>query len=303
MPKLFRNICDGFTPYNPEDDFTHLKDGETFDENGLLHSYNDLPSQVFVDPEEYDARTFLWHSHGTLYRENNKPVVIIYDKTSYSTLNEDMVYHSFNENPSRISYNEYEDMLFVSYYENDGLHRENGLPAQLFFTKAGCEEVKFYENNKLHRLNDLPASYDGSEDKKEWAINAYRHRENGPAITYPVTSPNIDKWILFDVRISETQFTAIKKSQKEKDIPLWLAFLYVLKIVEEVNVNFFIENNLHNELPLEWNLRNLGVTDEVFKQAIIELRKTQVKVYESEKTLTALIDITRFYEQKKEINA
>lgn len=302
MPKLFKNICAEFDQYNPEDDFTHLEDGETFDEDGLLHSFDDLPSQV--SSSEYEGnRFFLWHSHGKLFRGNDKPVSITYGDNAYSTINANHSFQSYGGKPSRIAYDKNNKMIFASFYKEDGLHRENGLPAQLIFHKTGCLETKFYENNRMHRDGGLPALFTGLEEldgTKQWVIKGYKHREDGPAILYPTTASNRDKWFLFDIQVSETQFAAVKNVQKEKDIPLWLAFLSILKIVEEVQMNFFLESNLHNELSLEWSLKSLGVTDELFKQSIIELRKTQDINYETVKTLTALIAITKFYEQKKE---
>ena len=41
-----------------------------FDENGKLHSYNDLPAVIQPDGTKW------WHKHGVLHRDNNLPSVM-----------------------------------------------------------------------------------------------------------------------------------------------------------------------------------------------------------------------------------
>jgi hypothetical protein len=299
MPKFFTYMPAQFEQYNPEDESFGLNEYDTRDEAGELHSYDDKPSLVYSrDPEEEGGFLNLaWHSHGKLKQRNNKPTSIVYEKNSYSTLGSNMMFNSFDDKPGRITYDSSNNIFFVSYYKNDLLHRENGLPAHLIFDHTGILETKFFEKNRLHRGSGLPARFE--DGKQEWFIKGYGHRENGPAIFYDIPSSNMNKWMLFGVGLKERQFNLIKNFQMEKDSPLWLAFLHGLKIISEADADAFLENNFHNELPVDWNLKSLGVTEKVFKEAINNWRKTQGHAEEPMASVKAVLEITEFTTQER----
>ena len=46
------------------------KSKRLFDENGKLHSYNDLPASIWRDGTKF------WYKHGKLHRDNGLPSVI-----------------------------------------------------------------------------------------------------------------------------------------------------------------------------------------------------------------------------------
>lgn len=123
---------------------------ETFDENGKLHSYDDLPAVKF-------ARTEKWYKHGFLHRENKPAIITSKTKVWYEngeyikeedakkniiTLNRDNELHSFNDEPSFIS----KDGKTKKWHQNNDLHRDGDKPAYITPT-----ETKYYKNGELHR--------------------------------------------------------------------------------------------------------------------------------------------------------
>jgi hypothetical protein len=297
MPKFFDNFPEEFEQYNPEDESFGLSEYSTHDEYGELHSYDDKPALVYSE----EGTTYLsWHSHGRLERENDKPTSIRYGENSYNSSNPNSPSSSFNGKPSSITYNPSDDIFSLSYYDYDGLHRENGLPARLVLNHTGILETRFYEKNELHRGNDLPAYVKGQI--QGWYIKGCRHRENGPAVVDKTSKRfNKDLWFLFDLNFTERQFNLIKNFQMEKDSPLWLAFLHGVEIVSESEADIFLKNNLHNELPLKWGLLSLGVTDEVFKHALIKRRNTPARIFELEKTSQFVLQVTEFINQERRL--
>ena len=63
-----------------------------FDENGLKHSYNDLPAVVMQNGSKH------WYKHGERHRDNDLPAIVLKDGNKY-------------------------------WYKHDKVHRDNGLPA------------------------------------------------------------------------------------------------------------------------------------------------------------------------------
>jgi len=41
-----------------------------YDENGKLHSYNDLPALIYTNGRKY------WYKHGLRHRNNGKPAIV-----------------------------------------------------------------------------------------------------------------------------------------------------------------------------------------------------------------------------------
>ena len=81
----------------PEYVMTQHGDKCLYDENGKLHSYNDLPAVVAI------TGTKCWYKHGLLHRENDQPAVTRKRGSKF-------------------------------WYKNGKRHRDNNLPASIFIT-------------------------------------------------------------------------------------------------------------------------------------------------------------------------
>jgi len=117
----------------------YLGDKCTCDENGLLHSYNDLPAVIMSNGTQE------WHKHGKLHRDNDLPAVVRYDGSK----------HYYKDN---VKYTPTPDCTKDQHgnkYTHDEmgkLHSCNDLPACIE------NEIKYwYNHGKIHRDNDLPA--------------------------------------------------------------------------------------------------------------------------------------------------
>jgi hypothetical protein len=291
MPKVFRNMPKELEQYNPKDEFSFLTEQATFDEKGRYHSYNDQPSLVEFVQLDDGVKKIYWHSHGVLHREGNKPPYICIDKSSYITHDANKEVRSFGDLPSVIFYNRYTEDHTVSWNISEVLHRE-GNPAEICVNKFGVRTETWYEKGIIHRGDGLPAIIDPL--KNEWFVKGFRHNENGYSYRYEPTSDvkSYFEWNLYDIEISEKSFVTLKAFQKEKDVPLWLAFLHEFKIIEDSQVDFFLKEDCYENLPLDWALRSLGVTDKVFNHKLVEFQPLQFNVGENH--LKALIEIAEF---------
>lgn len=306
MPKFFKNFPTNFERYNPEDNFTLLEDIETRDENDKYHSYDDKPSLVFAKSNESEVKDIYWHSHGRINRQNNKPPhVSITKNTYYATYDSNENLHSFNGNPGDIFYDPTNKEFVVTFYKNNLIHRTGGNPAQYAFNEAGqVTGENYYENDYFHRGGGLPAGFTkwSNANAKTWAVKSFAHNENGPSYVLETTTQfqNTLQWALYDIRLTEAVFNTIKFFEEEDSLPIWLAFLKGLKIIDEAQVHSVLNNNLHKDLPLEWALKSIGITNEIFDHKTSNMKK-QSRHYSRGSSLKALLEITKFNEQDQGI--
>ena len=79
-------------------------------------------------------------------------------------------------------YDSYDFKIYSWYNEKEQLHRENDLPAVIWYYNNGnIEEERWYQNGKLHRI-DGPAFIwyhkDGHIFHKLWYLNDKEYRED-----------------------------------------------------------------------------------------------------------------------------
>ena len=123
---------------------------ETRNDNGELHSFNDLPAIVYSDG------TKIWYKDGLVHRDNDLPAVIMSDGTKKWCKNG--LVHRDNDLPAIINYNG-----TMIWYRNGKLHRDTG-PAIIFNdgTKSYFLkhiEYSFHEWLKLTSLSEEQKLY------------------------------------------------------------------------------------------------------------------------------------------------
>jgi hypothetical protein len=91
---------------------------ETFDKNGLPHSYDDQPSSGPTD-------TFLvWYSHGLIHRDGDKPAMLNRENPSNQVFFQDGMKHRNGDKPAQIN------ELYNIWYICNTKHRTSG-PAEI----------------------------------------------------------------------------------------------------------------------------------------------------------------------------
>lgn len=268
MPKHFTNFPDELEQYNPEEikveNFQKLK---TIDKDGRWHSFNDQPALILQLEPNLATQNFLWHSHGELSRAGNLPPVInTSNGTIYETHNERGQRHSYNGMPAYINNREYSDEIWVRWYSEGYLHREQNLPAVIVIRDGKVTEEIFYKNGKPHRNNGLPAQIEATFTA--WSVEGGVHNIKAAAIKEYDENPACirNQWGLYGVILSKNNFNLIVDYQKKTRAPLWVSFLLTMEIITEEEVKGFIDpaGNWDSSVPLEWLLRCWGITDEKF---------------------------------------
>jgi len=101
------------------------------------------------------------------------------------------------------------------YNEKSELHRDNDLPADIWYHEDGSIYRKlWYQNHKLHR-DDGPAiiwSYsNGSIEEERWHQNGEIHRIGGPAVIwYHIDgSINLGEWYLYGKEYDKKRYKQI----------------------------------------------------------------------------------------------
>lgn len=289
MPKLFSNLPDEFEQYNPDNSYLDfVKDFATYDENGLLHSYDDEPSSLKID--RYGYKTFTWHSHGDLQR-NDKPAYVQINNFLYNTFDSDGRSHSFNGMPSKISIQD--DEVLMEWTEHGIPHRLDDKPAFLAKGPKSNPRYIYYNMGKTHRANNQPAL--ANEKHTLWQVEGFNHNATGPSRIGlnkdEYIKPKI--WHLYDVHLQEETFLAIKNFEAEKAVPLWVAFLYILHVIQDEEVNLFLDESSawNNIFPVKWILRSWGITDKNYNERIVKLHANEWLVDQRISTLETLLTI------------
>lgn len=287
MVKLFSNLPDSLTRFNPEAPPLNWYSLETYDDNKMRHSFNDLPIMVEsilnkrflkapqkLSPllEVSQMYEFRWYSHGVVSRPDNKPPIIIVGANFYRTYNEKRRLHAYNGNPSEIELLK-DGKFVVSWHENGQFHRDDDLPASIEYLASGDVEVESYMiNGEGHRNNGLPAEV--GQVIKTWLVEGTLHNPNGFAEEYFDTfqGSNTLTWSLYGVELTEAIFDEIKEFCNNTGAPLWVSFMLRLKMITSEHLSVFMDSNNKWEsiTPAVWVLRTWGVTDEKFSDKIEE---------------------------------
>lgn len=283
MTKLFKNFPPELEQYNPDISIAEIEGlKETFDENGLHHSYNDEPSKV--ERKYYDLVSFQWHSHGKLYRENGKPFLIAATNSTYYTGDENDNGHSYSDMPSMILVEDnYINLEWQSHGES---HRDEDLPADITWSidydtqEAYCDIEKYYTNGVKTRANNLPT--DVGNDFMAWRVNGEFHNLTGYALqsTTHDTGEKAYQWFLYGIRVTEEDFNEIISYAKSTKVPVWVSFLATLNVVTIDNINIFKdeEDESSSNIPLQWVLKSWGINAKVFSLNLLDLHEKNNEV-------------------------
>jgi hypothetical protein len=276
MYKHFTNFPEELEQYNPEalqvSDFANL---ETFDEQGQFHSFNDQPAHIVKGSIDNLENEFFWYKNNKIHREGDKPPIAdARVDISYATYNDQYQRHSYNDLPSNIicygpnQKTSMNDSFHLDWHKDDKWHRDNGKPASIMIKQGEIIQTTHY-------------------------IKGVQHNENGPAHFGKKGS----SWTLFGVTLPEKAFLSIISYQKEENVPLWVAFLCVLEVVVKDYVDTLRDESNHwnIKLPLEWQLRFLGVTNETLKTRINS--NSSFRMRANDTSLTSLKTLIQYEEE------
>jgi hypothetical protein len=301
MAKLFPNMPPALEEYNPEDVFSdYTKDSKTFDENGKLHSYDDIPSTVEIETTGF--KIIVWHSHGKIYREN-KPSYVILDADSFRTYDNEYELHSFNDMPSLIDVDKGQTTLT---WHNHGVNERQGdLPAIIRANQEQILQYSHYEQGKIHRANNQPASFSNSIES--WYVKGENHNAEGHSSIMKSKNQNPEDtyqtWHLYNVQLQETAFNSIKTFEIEKRVPIWVAFLYELDVIRDTEISLFLkETGVWDEtFPMTWVLKSWGITAENYSKKIMDLYYHDSRIANNQTyfSLKSFLEIAEFERNSK----
>lgn len=269
MAKHFKRFPKDLTYYNP----TKLKIDEsltsgTRDDSKRLHSFNDEPSLLEITTKR---RTISWHNHGVLTRDKTKPCKVYFGDEFYETFNENSNLHSYNDKPASISTYTEGQSYSLEWRQDNLFHRENDLPARLFYESGFVSNQFYFMDGQAHRSYSQPAAI--SSEVKAWFVRGELHNKNGKAfINLSSRMISESKYGLYGVELPLKTFKKIKETELDKNVPLWAAFLFALNMLndEHMKVLNLQEKNWDYSLPIAWQLRTLKVTNQSFIEAISE---------------------------------
>jgi hypothetical protein len=304
MIKWFQSLPAVLEQYNPEDKFNSFNELETFDENGKYHSYNDEPSLVVYDG---NGKLFCWHSHGEIFREDDKPASIRVSPVFYRTYDANNNLHSYDGMPSVINIIRYSltKTITAGWLEHGIFHRTGDLPAEITTYQVhgqGSNQVEkpeesYFEHGVFHRANNKPARK--REHGDEWHVLGHLHNDKGIAIGLANNHESVDnEWALFGVRLTQEDYQQIKSFQHRRRAPLWLSFLYVIGLVDYTQVTFVLnKTNNFEALPINWVLHMLGLTDMIYNEHITTFSASSTIWKQETPSLKAIEEITEFNKQ------
>lgn len=262
MPKHFANFPSEFEAYNPEAIIFDEDNLITVDDDGKYHSYDDKPA--FVVNHDKGLIELWWYSHGLPYRENNKPLHVMYGPDFYTTYTIDGMLHSYEEQPAVIviptplfgSEKELDkSAITFEWYRNGAFHRGQDLPALQIVRKNMITSEAYYIEGLKHRPQVTTPSL-----KKHFAYYSYNSFSNQSEF----------RQYLYGVSLTENMFNNIMLSKKTEDIPLWVAFFFALGIIDQETMNV-VKNQLQDwdqKVPFAWVMRTLNITEEIFQNQI-----------------------------------
>jgi hypothetical protein len=288
MVKFFPTMPAILESFNPEAPTEEWFGEKTFDENGELHSYNDVPIYSYDGLHKkgmpnfkpdlpfslklWQAVSYSWYSHGKLHREGNKPVRIKIVGEKYSTYDSEDNLHSYNDKPAVVSLedNAGKDFRLV-WFEHGVEHRENDSPATIVCSIEGNLDIEIYKTHGvIHRSNNLPARI--TPYSQAWKVEGCYHNLIGAS--YVANDGNVRKaiWSLYGMEISETSFNQIKTISDDTNIPYWAVFLLTFDFIAPEHLNSFIskEGKWNTLLPSSWILRFWNITETFFNNKALE---------------------------------
>jgi hypothetical protein len=279
MLKFFTNLPDSLEQYNPEVIPKEWHREETFDKEGRLHSFDDLPmltknknaAMSYSYNSGLNIYEFCWYNHGKLYRSGNRPAIIRVSENFYKTYNSQGSFHSYNGMPA--TFHALEDGVFSLDWYADGKNHRDGddLPLSIIVDSTGYLEHESYGlHGILHRGNNLPA--ETNFDTQTWIVQGRMHNSEGYAQLF---YPDDYTWALYGLEVSESIFNQIKTMPATANLPIWVSFLRTLDIISQEQVNAFISSDgkWDTNIPNSWLLNCWNVTSIFFEKKITRLAK------------------------------
>lgn len=316
MSKFFKNLPAILEPFNPVGIPEEWHGEKTFDENGLPHSFNDLPIKFKAQPVTRNSLTdegewlevyeFRWYNHGRISRSGGKPPVIRVVDNSYSTLNEQMNLHSYNDQPAYFLILEDEGLnYYLDWFDEGSSHRDNDLPLSIIVDGEGNLEFESYGIHGLpHRGNNLPAEIGPAS--KTWLVQGVMHNIEGYA---EILYPDSYSWVLYGVDVPEGVFNQFKAARDKTNMPAWVAFLLVLEIITEEHLMAFMDSNgnWNANVPVSWLLTCWKLTEEVFEHKLGKLlNQSSFKIFDlspDEALFVSFLSVVKFEEKEASLRA
>lgn len=267
MPKIFQGLPDEFEQFNPEVlpvEWASLPN--TYDENGLFHSYNRLPAEIFA--REIGINDFKWYNHGVLERANGEApwITTTVDpaRVIFRTNDENNEPHSYKNNPAIIAFNPESGVTFLEWKENGKTSRQNGLPALISCKEKEIIREAYYLDGDPSRANNLPAYI--TKTGKKWIVCNVPHNTEGIAgLEYNKDGLLKNSfYALYGIIITENVFEKICEYRLTANVPAWIAFLHVLGFIEEENILALVaaDEKWVNVFPTKWIARYFGLNNE-----------------------------------------
>jgi hypothetical protein len=296
---LFYGMPPTLEEYNPDENLLSFANSKTVDGKGHYHSYDDQPS--VVEFNSAGDKVLMWHSHGLLSRSEGKPPLIVVSYSSYETFNELKILHSYNGMPSEIKNYSAAGAFEFTWHKEGIFHHEEDKPALISTRKRTITALAYYQNGIIHRDNNKPASL--TKYSKSCWLNGVLHNSEGPAEYSNEIEKKIlpiQEWSLYGVYIPEKVFNSTLAIQKDKNIPLWLAFLCSIEAITDKEVAAFLDESFssYDTLPMKWILRSWGVTDEIYSNKIKEAQTGEIAKRRTN-YLDTLIQVIEFEKSKK----
>jgi hypothetical protein len=135
-----------------------------------------------------------------------------------------------------------------------------------------------------------------------WSLHKDLHNSNGPSRMKGSQSKK--EWYLYDVRLSQETFNNVKIFETEKAVPLWVAFLYVLNVIQDDELELFLKESgsWDTNFPINWVLKIWNVTDENFHNKVIDLHAKEWLVGQRLFTLDPLLKIIELEKNREKAN-
>jgi len=119
----------------------------------------------------YITKEDFWHA----LNEPEPKITIDSHFKIYCWYNEEGLLHRDNDLPAQIWYRGDDYIISKVWYQNGELHRDNDLPAEIWYRENGnIREKSWYQNEKYHRIGGPAVIWyheDGSIRKKDWYLN------------------------------------------------------------------------------------------------------------------------------------
>ncbi len=199
---------------------------QTFDEFGLLHSFNDEPSQILKNGNTR------WTVHGVVHRDGDKPAQIITQKkTKVESYYINGILHRDGDKPAKVQIHETKNIVMAEgFYKEGNLYRSktydelgNLVKDSYQFTNSygivnGRLGYNVFENAEPTTITYYPT---GEIKTKEWWFNGKLCRFDGPAkISFTLEGEECNHiWTIHD-RVSSLDKETVDKLLKLKALGL-----------------------------------------------------------------------------------